>query len=305
MTRRRPLWLPASSFYVLAAAVTIAVFFITWGLLQEGGDETPWIPAGLTSSIILAGAVLLREVVLRGARNRLLGTQKQLDRTLLGVVPHLVSPDRPDKLTIERNSAILHEIRQKSEAARVLGSMANGHREVFEMCERYLTINSRELASVNSASPRLAALLKGKDIAEDIHRYHTLQWAEVEARSLGSEARGKAKPTEKIRFASMALSVVESALRSYPEEPKLRDSAQALNEFIMTAKISGWIEKAQRAAFRGNYKLARKHYDEALFFVSREAQNVTGHQRALERINDELEKLKQIEADSLSKISQK
>ncbi|MGH7784089.1 MAG: hypothetical protein ACREO5_09660, partial [Candidatus Binatia bacterium] len=132
-----------------------------------------------------------------------------------------------------------------------------------------------------------------------------LQWAEVEARALGSEARVKTKPTEKIKFAGMALSVVESAMRYYPEEPKLRDSAQALNEFIVTAKISGWIDKAERAAFRGNYKLARKHYNEALFFISREGQNVAGCQLAEGRLNEELEKLNQIEAESVSKTSQK
>src|SRR5689334_3510143 len=71
-TNRRPFWLPASSFYVLAVAVAIFVFFVILAVFRDDGNEMPWATAGMVSSIILAGAVLLREVVLRGARNRLL-----------------------------------------------------------------------------------------------------------------------------------------------------------------------------------------------------------------------------------------
>jgi hypothetical protein len=31
---RRPFWLPASNYYVLAIAVTIAFFFLVWGILS-------------------------------------------------------------------------------------------------------------------------------------------------------------------------------------------------------------------------------------------------------------------------------
>jgi hypothetical protein len=36
---RRPFWLPASNYYVLAFAIAVAVFFVVWGILQDGGDD--------------------------------------------------------------------------------------------------------------------------------------------------------------------------------------------------------------------------------------------------------------------------
>jgi hypothetical protein len=290
------MWLPAPSFYVLAVAVTIAVFFVIWRFLQEEREETPWIMAGLVASVVLSGAVILREVILRRARNRIFETQKRLDRSLKGVGLNSVVPDRPNKLTLERNSTILREIRQKSDAARVLGNMASGHKEVVELCERYLSINARELTKVGPGSPRLAPLLKGKDISEDLHRYHMLQWAEVEARSLGDQARVETKAADKVKVAGKALSVLDSVLQHYPDEPKLTASADALNEFIANVKISDWVEKAQKATFRGNYKQAKKHYNDALFFVGRYLSNLHGRDLTLAKINEELEKINHLEA---------
>ena len=291
----RPLWLPASGFYVLAAAISIAVFFVSWGLIQESGDETPWIPAGLAASVVLSGFVLLREVILRRVGNRRLENQKQLDRNLKAIGHHSKNVERPDKLTIERNSAILREIRQKSDAANVLSTLPGAHREVFELCERYLGINSRELASVGSGSPRLAPLLKGRDVAEGIHRFHMLNWAEVEARSLGNEAKSSAKSAEKIKFARAALSIIETALEHYPEEQKLKESRDALDEFIASVRIAEWMEKAQKAAFKGNYKQSKKHLNDALFFVSRHS-HLHDQELTLAKINEELERIKQIES---------
>jgi hypothetical protein len=72
-------------FLRLAVATTIAVFFLIWAVLREGAEDIPWIAAGLAASVVLGGAVFLREVVFRRARNRVLETQKRLDRSLKGV----------------------------------------------------------------------------------------------------------------------------------------------------------------------------------------------------------------------------
>lgn len=292
---RKPFWWPASSFYVFAAAVAIAVFFLVWGLLQETHEESPWIAAGLSASITLSGAVILREVVFRLVRNRQLERQKQLDRSLQGISSYAVATGRPNKLTIERNALVLREIRQKSEAARILSSMSSGHREVVDLCENYLAVNARELAHVGSGSPRLAALLRGKDVAEDLHRFHMLQWAEVEATSLSKEASSKAKSSEKIKAAGLAMSVLESALRHYPDDVKLNESAIALNQFIATVKVSELIEKAQKAAHKGNYKQAKKQYESALFLIDQHAREQPEGDLAVTRINEELAKIEQID----------
>jgi len=280
---------------VLASAIAIAVFFVVWWALQEGGDETPWILAGLAACVVLSGEVLLREVVLRRLGNRRFDAEKHFDQNLKGMVARRSKGQRPDKLTIERNSAILREIRQKSDAANVLSTLSSAHREVFELCERYLGINSRELALVGSGSPRLAPLLKGRDVAEGIHRFHMLSWAEVEARSLGNEAKSSSKTAEKIKFARAALSIIETALEHYPEEEKLKESRDALDEFIAGVRIAEWMEKAQKASFRGNYKQSKKHLNDALFFISRHP-HIHGQELTLAKIDEELEKLNQIES---------
>jgi len=107
-TNRRPFWLPASGFYVLAVAVAIFVFFVILAVFRDGVEEMPWAAAGIASSIVLAGAVLLREVVFRGARNRLLDTQRQLDRSLkatAGVRNGTIQD--PNKLTLEKNAGMI------------------------------------------------------------------------------------------------------------------------------------------------------------------------------------------------------
>jgi hypothetical protein len=265
---------------------------VVWGLLQEGGEETPWITAGLAGSIVLSGAAVLREVVFRRARNKILETQRQLDLNLRQIT---AASERSDKLTLEQNKAILREIRQKSDAARVLGSMPSGHREVLELCENYLVVNGRELAKVGPGSPRLASLLKGKELADDLHRYHMLRWAEVEARALSSEAGGKTKAAEKVKIAERALSAVELASKHYPDEPSLTASAAALNEFIAVTKVADWVERAERAVFRGNYNQAKKLYNDALFFIGRNSLPLDGRDLVADRINEELKKINVLE----------
>ena len=76
---RRPFWLPASNYYVLAVAISAAFFFLVWGILHDGGEETPWITAGIGASILLSGAVILREIVLRRAHDRFVRQQRMME----------------------------------------------------------------------------------------------------------------------------------------------------------------------------------------------------------------------------------
>ncbi len=291
---RRPFWLPASNYYILAASVAIAFFFLVWGILNDGHEETPWVPAGVGAAIVLASAVVLREIILRDARNRFLTTQRQIDRSVKGVARR-ISDREPAKLTLERNAAILHEISRKSEAARVLGRFAEGHREVFELCEEYLTAVQRELPNVGAGSPRIAALMRGTDVAGRCHHYHLLQWAEIESRALTSEGRKRDKISGKLDSAQAALDVVDFALRSYPQETALLDSQKVLLELVASMKISDLIEKADRAAFKGNEKRALSLYQDALFLLQRD--NPDAEAEAI-RLQDQIAKIRRLSIDS-------
>src|SRR5688572_16352439 len=125
---RRPFWLPASNYYVLAVAISTAFFFLVWGILHDGGEELPWISAGISASILLCGAVILREIVLRRARKRYASQIGAAHRVAIN--PSAGDLRNRHKLSLEKNAAILREIRQKSDAAKVLSKLSAGHREV-------------------------------------------------------------------------------------------------------------------------------------------------------------------------------
>lgn len=296
----RPFWLPASNYYVLSAAICIAVFFLVWGILLDGGEETPWIAAGIGASLILAGAVILREVVLKKAQKRFLLTQNKLDANLKNIHAAQSLPGvNSNKLSVEKNAAIIKEIRQKSEAARLSGKLYEAHLAVAEMCGDYLSLNRRQLETVGAGSPRFAALRRGRETIEQLHRYHLLSWAQNESRHLTQESKIRVKISDKLEAAQRALQTLETAAEFYPNERQLIESEQVLREFIASIKVSHWIEQAERAAFKGNYKRAINYYRDALFFLARGANNLQTEKTAAvaERINAEIEKLR---ADSIN-----
>ena len=291
----RPFWLPASNYYILAAAASIAFFFLVWGILHEGDENMPWIPAGIGSSIVLGSAVFLREVILKKAQNRYLLAQKKLDYNLNKVSLHGNVNKNENKFTIEKNARLIRDIQQKSDAARLLAKLPDAHWEVFEICNEYLSINKKELETIGVGSPRLAALIRGKDVIAQIHKFHLLAWAEIESKSLTQEAKNQVKFSEKLKDAQKALSVLQSALQFYPNEARLKDSEGALEEFVASIKISHSLEQAERAKFKENYRRAISLYRDALFSLARE--NLKNAERELlaEKINSEIEKIRQLE----------
>jgi tetratricopeptide (TPR) repeat protein len=302
---RRPFWLPASNYYILAAAVTIASFFLIWGILHDGVDDAPWIPAGIGASLILIGAVFLREIVLRKARNRYLLVQKRLDFTLDSVTLHTKTNAPERKLTLEKNAEIIKQIQKKSDAAKILMKLSDGHREVFEICNEYLEINQQELATVGAGSPRLAALRRGREIVGELHRFHLLRWAEIESRDLTQEAKNRATIAEKTETAQKALNVLQTALQHYPDDERLIDSEEAVKEFVISIRVAHFIEQAERSEFKGNYKRAVSHYKDALFFLARENKQSTETDLLAEKINLEIKKILEIPPDKKKKLGTK
>ena len=292
---RRPFWLPASNYYILAASVTAAFFFLVWGILHEGDEETPFIVAGIGASLVLGSAVVIREIFLRKARHRYLLVERKLDYNVKNFsLPSKLSNNDFDKLTLEKNAAIVKEIQKKSETVRGLGNFSNGHLEVFEICNKYLSVAEKQLETVRVGSPRLAGLRRGREIVGELHRYHLLSWAEIEARELTQKARNYVTVSEKLNTAQEALNIVESALQFYPQEARLTESELALKDFIASIKISHWIEQAERSAFKGSYKRAISLYRDALFFLDREDLKNEDREAIADKINVEIESLRQL-----------
>lgn len=288
---RPPFWLPASAYYIVSVALALVIFFLVWGILHES-EEMPWVPAGVLASLTIVGAVVLREYFLRRARNQFLRAESRLDYNLKSITQQKARD--ANKLTLEKNAALLKHIERKSEAAKILGKLPEAHWEVFEICHEYLRTTERELQTVGVGSPRLAALRIGRDKIQELHKFHLLTWASVETKTLTQEAQVRATIDEKLETAQKALVVLDSALQFYPNETELVESAAAVGEFVASIKISHWIEQAERSAFKGHHKRAISHYRDALFYLGRE--NVRNEEREIiaEKINLEIEKLQQV-----------
>jgi hypothetical protein len=173
----------------------------------------------------------------------------------------------------------------------VLAKFADGHREVFELCAQYIEINDREMPMVTPGSPRIAALRRGREIAEDFHRRHMLRWAEIETTALLESARTVDRNTEKVELAKRALEVIESTSVKYPDEKRLSDSAEAVSEFIIKTRVTDLVDRAGRAESRGNWQLAGKHLRNALKELEKSADLTNERDLASKKIRDQLERL--------------
>lgn len=255
----KPFWLPAISYYVLSGAVSGAAFFIIWGVFLEGGEEAPWVTAGIAASLLMAAAVVIREVVLREARVRYLANKRRLDRNFRqGLKASGTSGSR--KLSLEQHQRMLKRISRKSEAARVLGDLAEGHREVFAICAEYLSITASELRRTDINSPRYSAFRKGRRRVKKLHRYHLMAWTEIESKELLRLATSLEDPIAKMEAAERAESVLASAISQYPNEEKLLQSAHALSEFRSAVRMAALISEAESEEESGQIENAIVRY---------------------------------------------
>lgn len=267
--RPQPFWLPASNYYVLAFSISIATFFLIWGALHDGFEEAPWVKAGLSASLVLIAAVLIRFFVLRRIRERIL-TERRLDQNLRAVA-NMPTRAAVNKLSLEQNIELIQQIQEKSNAAKVLGKLAAAHREVVELCDNYIDLVKAEMPQVAPGSPRLGAFHKGKMFADEIGRKHLLSSVEIELKQLMNEAGTSDELEVKVKLLQAALKNVDSALDKYPRELQLIDSSAALRKAIFTARLRDLLQKADRAEFDEDSEQALAIYNDALFFISRNA----------------------------------
>lgn len=227
--KRTPYWLPATGFYFLVFGVAVATFFLVILIFHEGGNEVELVTAGLSASAVLIGGVVLREIILRGARERHIASRRLLDRNIQSVVSsHSGEFAVNRKFTLEQIMIAIDAMRAKSDAAKVFNRIAAGHKEVFDLCDEYRRIVAVEIPNTHPDSPRLKAMVRGRRIAAQLHEVHMLRWAEIESSEAAQKAAMSASLNEKIEYENHARGVVDFALRYYPEDQRLLESARYL-----------------------------------------------------------------------------
>jgi hypothetical protein len=295
--------MPSSAGYLLGASVAAFTLFLgLWWMLVSGGDEAPWLPAGLAASVVLLVALSAREVVMRRAWTRYLLEQRGegSSRTVREKKPSAGKTQSSSMF-----SASWRNIQRQSERAES-GSTPDLHLDVFNLCQDYLASTEDALRANNLLAEKRMAIRSGQDRVRALQRHHLLTWARNSSRTLTFEAQQKARMSEKIEAANRALHCVESAQKYYPGEAELDESSVAIHEFITSVKVAHWVELAERSAFKGHYRRAIERYQDALFYLNRETMKEDVRARGAERIGREIELLrtrlreqKNLKADSI------
>ena len=281
--------MPSSLGYLLAAFVAaIALFFGLWWTLVSGGDEAPWIPAGLAASVVLLVALSAREVVMRRAWTRYLldqGNEKSARTS--------GEQKRPQQKSQSSSgmSAAWQNVQKHSDEADA-GANPEAHFDVFHLCQDYLAAADDTLRSNTLSSERRNSIRAAQERARVLQKHHLLTWARDSSRALTYEAQQRARTSERIEAANRALHCLETALQFYPQETELLESSAAIREFISSVKVAHWVELAERAAFKGHYRRAIDRYKDALFYLDRGAMKEEVKVASTERIGREIESLK-------------
>jgi tetratricopeptide (TPR) repeat protein len=290
-TRRRPSRArPSGTGYMIAAvAAALALFFALWWMLVVGGDEAPWVPAGLAASVVLLVALSAREVVMRRAWTRyLLETSASEGGTR-------VSGDKPNaskkSYSSSLNSAALAAIQKQSAEAETAAS-PDSHLDVFHLCQNYLESTEESLRANNLHPEKRNALRATQERVRALEKHHLLTWARDSSRVFTHEAQKRVRVSDKIETANRAVECLDSALKVFPEEHELNESKLAIREFIASVKVAHWVELAERAAFKGHYRRAIDRYRDALFYLARESVNEEVRAAGEERIIREIELLR-------------
>lgn len=279
--------MPSSAGYLLGAFVAaIALFFALWWMLVSGGDEAPWIPAGLAASVVLLVALSAREVVMRRAWTRYLldqGGESSRSGEKKG------TPRKSHSTSLL--SSAWRAIQKQSEEADA-SSNPESHFEVFHLCREYVASTDEALRASNLPGEKRVAIRTGQERAKALQKHHLLTWARDSSRALTYEAQQRARTSDKIEAANRALHCLESALKFYPDELELKESSLAIRDLIGSVKVAHWVELAERSAFKGHYRRAIERYKDALFYLNRETVKEEIRIPGAERIAREIELLK-------------
>lgn len=284
--------MPSSAGYLVAAIViAVGLFFLLWWMLVRGGDDAPWLPAGLAASVVLLIALSAREVVMRRAWTRYLLDHGINQKPSSHSSRSSSSRSQKKGFSASLHSSALRTIQKQSSAADLPGSSPEAHLDVAQICQEYLSSTDEAMRSGRLGSEKGIAIRAGQERVRALHKHHLLNWARGHARALTYEAQQRARTFEKIETANKALECIDSALRVYPNEPELNESKTAIDEFIASVKVAHWVELAERSAFKGHYRRAIDRYRDALFYLNQEAVKEEVRAAGTERIERQIAEL--------------
>lgn len=272
---------------MVAFIASAGLFVLLWWMLVRGGDEAPWLPAGLAASVVLLVALSAREVVMRRAWTRYLLENGIHDaRPKSG--PSSTSRSSKKGFSASVHSTALRTIQKHSAAADAPNSTPEAHLDVAQLCHEYLTSTDEAIRSGSYGSEKGIAIRAGQERVRALHKHHLLTWAKGQSRLLTHEAQQRARTFDKIETANRALDCIDSTLRIYPDEPELHESQLAISEFIASVKVAHWVELAERSAFKGHYRRAMDRYRDALFYLNQDVVKTEVRQAGTEKIEREI-----------------
>ena len=261
-------------------------FVLLWLFTVEMNDESPWVSAGLAACVFLLICVALRELFIRRTNQRA-GARDERWESASGEHPSIRTGSR----TIARNSAALRSLHK-------LSSDADGrtapelHLDAFHGCEDYLSSTEELLRGGEVTRETRAVLRSGQERVRVIQRHHMLMWARFSSRQIVNDAQQRVRLSDKIETALRGLQVIKTAQQHFPDERELKESAAAVEEYIASARVTHWVELAERNVFRGQLKRAIHRYRDALFYLSRENIREELRLETSERIGREIEMLR-------------
>jgi tetratricopeptide (TPR) repeat protein len=281
---------PSSAGYMMAAIIiAVGLGLVLWWMLANGGDEAPWLPAGLAVSVVLLVALSAREVVMRRAWTRYLLEHGIHEKSK----SHNGQAGRNQKkgFSASLHSAALRTIQKQSTAADTPNATPEAHFEVAQLCHDYLSSTEEAMRSGSMGSEKGIAIRSGQERVRSLHKHHLLTWARGHSLALTREAQQRARTFDKIETANKALECLDSALRIYPDEEELSESKVAIGEFIASVKVAHWVELAERSAFKGHYRRAIDRYRDALFYLNQGVVKDEVRRSGSEKIEKEIDKL--------------
>ncbi|HEV7395488.1 MAG TPA: hypothetical protein VGN86_03165 [Pyrinomonadaceae bacterium] len=286
---------PSSAGYmVVAVTIALILFFAVWWGLASVGDEAPWVPAGLASSVCLLIAFSAREVLMRRAWTRyLLELDQHEHKPRERSTSATATTETAKRMQSSGvHAAALRNLQKQSAEADSPNSGADIHLELFHACQEYLNTTDETLRSSNVSTETRVAIRAGHEKVKALQKHHMLIWARDASMSLTREAQQRGRMSDKIETANRAMDCLDTALKVYSGEPELEASKLAIREFIASVKVAHWVELAERSAFKGHYKRAIERYKDALFYLSRETVKEDVRSAGAERIMREIELLR-------------